>query len=82
MFVETAGNGIHWMEPRDLKFEDARMAEYDSTDNCICSSHPGIVNITLCDGSARSISHDIDPKLLKALMTIDGGESVEGFRDQ
>jgi len=82
MFVESSPSGIHWMEPRDLKFEDARIVEDDSTDNGIRSHHPGIVNVTLCDGSAQSISKDIDPKLLKALMTIDGGESVESFRDQ
>lgn len=46
------------------------------------SLFPSYVNVTLCDGSACSISKDIDPKLLKALMTIDGGESVESFRNQ
>ncbi|MEA1951047.1 MAG: DUF1559 domain-containing protein [Planctomycetota bacterium] len=82
MLVESSDTGIHWMEPRDLKFEDARIVEDDSTDIGIRSYHSGIVNVTFCDGIVKSISKDIDPKLLKALMTIDGGESVESFFQQ
>lgn len=81
MFVESADSGIHWMEPRDLKFEDARIVKMDSKGPGIRSHHPGVVNVTFCDGSIRSISQAIDPKLLKALMTIDGGEVIERFND-
>jgi hypothetical protein len=31
------------------------------------------------DGSVTSVSEDIDPDLLKALITIDGGERVNEF---
>jgi uncharacterized protein DUF1559 len=81
MLVESSNTGIHWMEPRDLKFEDTRIVDDDSTDRGIRSHHVDVVNVTLCDGSVKSISKDIDPKLLKALITIDGGESVESFHE-
>ncbi len=82
MLVESADTGIHWMEPRDLKFEDARIVEDDSTGSGIRSYHAGVVMTTFCDGSAKGVSKDIDPKLLKALMTVNGGESIESFHEQ
>jgi hypothetical protein len=33
----------------------------------------------LADGSVRFISENIDPDVFKALMTISGGEQIEGF---
>jgi prepilin-type N-terminal cleavage/methylation domain-containing protein len=39
------------------------------------SSHPGIVNAALCDGSIRSYANDIDPNLWQSLATRAGGEA-------
>jgi hypothetical protein len=38
--------------------------------------HPGTFNITLANGSARSVNESIDPRVLEALATIAGGEQV------
>jgi prepilin-type processing-associated H-X9-DG protein len=83
MVVEATGAGINWMEPRDLKAEgmqfcinggpygnpNAKLSE-------ISSPHSGGANVALCDGSVHFISSSIDPKILKAMITIDGGEAI------
>lgn len=43
------------------------------------SQHPGGVNVSLCDGSTRFISNDIEVGLWRSLSTISGGEVLEGF---
>jgi prepilin-type processing-associated H-X9-DG protein len=35
-----------------------------------------VANVLFCDGSVRSVAKDVDPKVLEALTTIDGGEGV------
>jgi prepilin-type processing-associated H-X9-DG protein len=79
---EMCPSGIHWMEPRDL---DVRTMSYkinDPNGTGFRSYHPGIVNVLFGDGSVTSVSEDIDPDLLKALITIDGGEPVNEFHNR
>lgn len=78
---EMCPSGIHWMEPRDL---DVRTMSYkinDPNGTGFRSYHPGIVNVLMGDGSVSSVSEDIDPDLLKAVITIDGGERVNEFHN-
>lgn len=78
--VEMSESGIHWMEPRDLDVTTMSYKINDPNGVGIRSLHPaGIANVLLGDGFVRSISEDIDPDLLKALITIDGGEPVNEF---
>ena len=79
MIVESNNSGIHWMEPRDLAVKDARIVSIDAMGGGLRSHHPGVVNVTLCDGSVRSVSEDIDPRVLDNLATRNGGEDVSGF---
>ena len=79
MIVESNNSGIHWMEPRDLAVKDARIVSVDSLGQGMKSHHPGVVNIGLCDGSVRSVSQDIDPRVLQNLATRNGDEDVGGF---
>lgn len=79
MIVESHNSGVHWMDPRDLAIKDAKIVSVGSMGQGIKSHHPGVVNVTLCDGSVRSVSEDIDPRLLQSMITRSGGEDVSGF---
>jgi prepilin-type processing-associated H-X9-DG protein len=82
MVAECAGAGINWLEPRDLKTEEMTfhiktMGEDEPPGkHDISSAHAGVANVLFCDGSVRSLSSSMDPKVLEALITIDGGEKV------
>jgi prepilin-type processing-associated H-X9-DG protein len=82
MVVEVVGAGINWLEPRDLEvdkmtFRIKHPGNEPATDvTDISSGHPHVANVLFCDGSVQSLPDDIDPKLLEALTTIDGGETV------
>jgi prepilin-type processing-associated H-X9-DG protein len=78
MIVEADGAGINWMEPRDLNVEEMNFGLFD--EGGMGSRHPGVVNALFGDASVRSLSKDMDPELLTALSTIDGGEAANmGF---
>ena len=79
MFVEIKDSGIHWAEPRDLDFGSMSFRVNDPKGRGISSYHPGVAGVELADGSHGTIGDDIDPKLLKALITINGGEDVSKF---
>ena len=74
--AERSQSGIHWMEPRDLNVEDMSFKINDPAGYGIRSTHPGVVNMVFGDGHTDSISKDIDPRVLRALITVAGGEDV------
>lgn len=83
LVAEAAGAGINWMEPRDLNTEEMtfcikqfRDDGQESYINDISSCHIGTANVVLGDGSVRSLPSSLNPKVLEALMTIDGDEKV------
>jgi prepilin-type processing-associated H-X9-DG protein len=73
MLAESHTSGIHWMEPRDMKTDDLSFG-VNSRAGGIQSTHPGVANVLMADGSVRSISDSTDPEVLKAMTTIDGRE--------
>lgn len=78
MFVELANSDIHWMEPRDWEFNaiSNRMNTFASR---LSNVHKGGSNTALVDGSVRFLSEEIEPDVLRALMTKNGGETVDEF---
>lgn len=69
--VEMEDSGINWMEPLD----------WDTTSSDRPGSyHPHVFNALLADGSVLGVEQDVDPELLKAMTTIDGGEDVNPHR--
>ncbi|NLE37019.1 MAG: DUF1559 domain-containing protein [Pirellulaceae bacterium] len=46
------------------------------------SHHPGLVNHLLADGSVRSVTDDIDPRVYMWLITRAGGEPVNEFHEE
>lgn len=77
--VEVTDCGTHWAEPRDLEFQRMSFKISDPAGDGIASAHPGVANALFADGTVHWISKDVDPELLKALMTIAGGEDVGAF---
>ena len=75
MFGELVNSDIHWMEPRDLDF-NAISKRINADGASISSAHEGGANVAFVDGSVRFLSEDIDPEVLRALMTKSGGETV------
>jgi prepilin-type processing-associated H-X9-DG protein len=74
--VEMSESGIHWMEPRDLKFDEMVFKINDPIGPGIRSKHPGLANVLMADGCVRSVREDIAPEVLKALLTIAGGKPI------
>lgn len=83
--VEAAGLNIVWTEPRDAHIDEQPLGinftgtgEYDSP-GLMSAWHLGGAHAVFADGSTRFLSQDIDPAVLKALTTVDAGDSVEGW---
>jgi prepilin-type processing-associated H-X9-DG protein len=79
MFVEAAGCGINWAEPRDLDIELLSLQINNPAGLDIRSLHPGGANTAFCDGSVRFLSETIDPATLECLITIADGVPVSAF---
>jgi len=82
LVIEAAGRGITWTDPRDsdlstspIKINAAGGTPTDSP-GIGSSPHTGGCHVTLADGSVRFISENINPAILKKLLTADGGESM------
>jgi len=75
MFVERK-TPVCWMAPEDMSFEDA-VQGVNKIDTGIGSEHYHVsgANVTLGDGSIQFIHDGIDLDILRAVLTISGGES-------
>jgi prepilin-type processing-associated H-X9-DG protein len=77
MLVEVADSGIGWAEPKDLEFDKIDFKINGKKRPGIGSPHSGGTNIAMCDGSVRWVSDTMEPVMLKAMLTIDGGEKTQ-----
>lgn len=77
LVIEIANSDIRFTEPRDLDIRQMSMIINSKTG--FKSNHRTGVSAVFADGSVRSLPNDLSPKMLKALLTIDGGEDVSEF---
>lgn len=87
MLVEVANSDIHWMEPRDLSFEDALRGINSPEGMGISSRHISgedyfhygtpIANVAFADTHVRRLPEGFPVEELKSLLTIDAGDAVE-----
>ena len=82
MIAELKDSGIHWAEPSDLDFQKMSFRINDPNGRGVSSYHSRLANVVFADCAVHVIEDGIDPKLLKALITIDGGEDVRKFMEQ
>ena len=69
---------VCWMDPtQEITFEKACEGINVSAFDGLGSNHPGGMNIGLFDGSVLFISNTIDPGVLRAILTWNGGESMD-----
>jgi hypothetical protein len=78
LVVETHQSGIHWMEPRDLRIEEAAKGLNRPEGLSISSNHKYFSNrkrdgafVSFADGRVQFLNSNIDPKLLRSLLEID-----------
>ncbi|WP_237226791.1 DUF1559 domain-containing protein [Rubinisphaera sp. JC750] len=77
MFVEAADMGIAWAEPRDILFDALTASPKDLRGKGPSSHRPnGAPIVIFCDGHASILNGDMDPAVLRALATWNGGEAV------
>jgi hypothetical protein len=72
--IGQVDDGLHaWGSPRNHRDP---VNGLDGGPEAFGSPHTGMVHVLLGDGAVRGISTNIDPAVLKALATPDGGEAV------
>lgn len=83
--VEACGRPVIWTAPHDIDLAQQRVGvnlpgeQPGRSGSAISSYHPRGANVAFADGSVRWVSQDIDPKLLQALLSVNGGETVGDF---
>jgi len=73
LIVENAGRNVHWMEPRDLDFDT--MDFQVNSPMCISSKYLKPAAVML-DGTLRKLDADLPVDVLRALLTVNGGEQL------
>jgi prepilin-type processing-associated H-X9-DG protein len=76
LLVEVADSNIWWAEPEDLRFDMLNFTINAGKRQEISSYHPGGANTAFCDGSVRFLKDSLNPQLVRAMLTINAGESV------
>ncbi|MCE5303391.1 MAG: DUF1559 domain-containing protein [Planctomycetaceae bacterium] len=76
LVVESADSDIHWAEPSDLPFDQLDFTINHGEHRAISSHHAEGANAAFCDGSARLLKNSISPSLIRAMLTIDGAETI------
>ncbi len=82
LVMEACGSEIIWTDPRDIDSSQLQISvngpgnTKGRSESIISSWHFGGAQVALADGSVRFMSSNVDPKLLKALMTANGKEEL------
>ncbi|HJT31979.1 MAG TPA: DUF1559 domain-containing protein [Pirellulales bacterium] len=75
--AEIADSDIHWTEPRDLEFDKMSFRINDPSLPSISGHHSEGAAVMMADGSVRFLSNDTDPSVVRALLTVAGGERAQ-----
>jgi prepilin-type processing-associated H-X9-DG protein len=74
LLVEIHHSGIYWTEPGDL---DVQQVVGIKSGRGLSSPHGAGANVLMADGSVQYLENaSLTPALIRALLTIDGGEDV------
>lgn len=78
--AETRREDISWLKPQDFDVETMSFQINDPDRPSISSDHPGGPWVVMVDGSTVQLSPDLPPEVVKAMITINGGEII--IRDE
>jgi hypothetical protein len=79
LVVEMVKSGIHWMEPRDLDFDQMPIAVNPQQGQGISSEHPSVALVVFADGHTAALMKDTPPETLRRLLTIADGKPVRDY---
>ncbi len=79
LLVENQGANVHWMEPSDLDFNTMSFQINHPEGLGSVFDQPAI---STADGEVFRIRETTDEQLLRAMLTVDGGEKIEDMRDR
>jgi len=79
LVVEITDSGIHWLEPRDLQYDDLPLEINPKDRRGISSPYKHGAYVLLCDGSVRYVGNRISKDNLRRLLEISDGELLEEF---
>jgi hypothetical protein len=80
LVVEACGQQVPWTEPRDLNVDETPIGvnlhgnSRGRSEGVLSSYHQTGSTVLTADGSAHWMSQNIDPEVLRAIMTVDGHE--------
>jgi hypothetical protein len=78
LLVESADANVHWLEPRDLTFEQAaRGINIGGATPGISSHHNGVVEVLFVAGNVGTLPNNLSSDGLRALLTRAGGEEFD-----
>ena len=80
MLVESVNTSIHWMEPRDLNWDQMSFSVNERSRPSISSehrvgSHPG-PHVVAADDGVAFLDASMPSAFIKALLVIDDGETA------
>lgn len=83
--AEACGQQIVWTEPRDIELTDENLGinlpghKSGQSIGSWSSYHQNGAHTVLADGSVRFLSVNTDPRVLRAITTVNGGENSGEF---
>jgi type II secretory pathway pseudopilin PulG len=73
MVIEVkADPAVHWMSPQDINEDEVLEAFAESRTN-----HPSVIQAAFVDGSAHALTVSLDEDIVRAMLTISGGEATD-----
>jgi hypothetical protein len=75
LMAESNTMNTEWLEPKDLEYDTMSFTINDPTRPSISSGHAQGPHVGMADGSVRSLSNNISPDVLKAMLTVHDDES-------
>jgi len=78
LLAEVCNSGVNWLEPRDLHVVQMAPGVNANAGQGISGQHVlDGANVLFADGSVRFLSTAISAEAIDAMITIDGGESID-----